>query len=549
VVSTTYPVRVWAGWDYNNPPASGPGLVPADALTNPAAWTAYGFGYDNTQPAPVPVAGGMRLSWAIDPDKGALQAVPITYTAGHTYLLTLSATADDDTWEWRMSWGYGNGHYTPLHRGTGETTLTWLCPETKVHPFGIEASALADGHNITVTRLGVWDLSDPTVVWNPLELNTCDVLMPLTITHGRSEIGSQPDAPQCSFDYVGPTAPQLGSPMRVQATDNSGGWADPRITWGASAWTWGGNDGTTTRFEGTVTSVVAVESLGQVVRWQVEGTGVQAALGAEPVLLSRPTETDVARVQAIAAAAGTTVTIRGTSTLQLRADEIDRDALAAIHEVAESAGGLFWQDADGTLNYGTANHRDDPATRTLPCDVIEDGVEWRTDLSLIINHVVLTWGEPGTETQDTWRDDPSITQWGMRSVRVDTLAADRTQAGALAALILARRRQPYWRMPGVVIDYDWLGSNTAAALATRVGDAVIMPVPTLPGPTPATATRWLVEGWAEVWDTGGHLQQFAVSDPARSVTGRIVSWNTQRSRTWATWRPLSWTDQLVEVPA
>jgi hypothetical protein len=394
-----------------------------------------------------------------------------------------------------------------------------------------------------------------TVLIGGATADPCRVLLPVEIRHGRSGVDYQPDAPDATFDWDGATPPGLlGDTVAILHTyttyqsvrDDYATYTDVLAAYPTYGALLAGNR-QPVRFAGTITSLDAIEERGVVTRYRVQATGVQAQLGFTPVLLSRPVETDVERVQAIAAAAGVTIGIVGTAGITLAADEIDRDALAALHEVCVNSGGLLWQTPGGAIMYGPLNHREHPPVATVPCGHLLDGVEWRQDLELVINHVVLKWGDP--ETQDTFRDDTSIDQWGMRHIELATKAADRTQAGVLGALIIARRAWPYWRTPGVLVDMNNDADPTTFAVADLdVSDKILVPVSTDPGPLPAPVVEWLVEGWVETYTAGGHDLQLALTDAARSTTSGVRNWAEQRAGgTWDHWRAGSWLDQLVEV--
>lgn len=539
-------VTVAAGADYAHVPSPGNNLLPADTLTNPDRWAAAGFGYDNIQPAPVPVAGGMRLTWDTLKANAAIQGVFFDATAGTTYTLAVTATAGVAAGRWRASIGWNASTEWAADGQTATLQMVWTAPETRTYLWGVETLSPTTGPH-TVTAIGVWDHTDPANVWPTLPLDDCRVELPVKVTHGRSGAETQPDAPTCEFTWWGADPPgRLGGQLAVTATVPAAAtWADAGAPWAGTGWTWDGGRRWAPRFVGTITSLTAVEQDGQVQSWKVQGTGRQALLAAIPVRLDRPEESDTQRVIAIGEAAGIDVVPVGPSGLTLRADSIDRPALDALHEVAKSAGGLVWQDPDGTVRYGTLGHRDSTPARTLPCQVIGDGVEWTQDMSTIVNHVVLKWGDP--EEQDTWRDDPSIRAWGWRGVEVTTLAADRSQAGVLAALIVARRAQPWWRMPGVMLDWDTMSPAEAKqAHMLAVSEQLLLPIPTQPGPTPAAAARWIVEGWVEQWDSDGHTQQVAVSEASRSVAAGITSWAAKRdSGPWSQWAAMSWNEQLA----
>jgi hypothetical protein len=302
------------------------------------------------------------------------------------------------------------------------------------------------------------------------------------------------------------------------------------------------------RFTGTITGLAAVEQGGQVTGWDVRATGTQARLGVTPVLLDRPAETDVARVQAIATAAGTPLTVAGTPGVTLAADTIDRDALSALHQVCESSAGMIWQARDGGIWYGAADHRDQPPTSLLPAGAVVDGITWDEDIEGIVNHVTVKWGPENAQQQNTHRDQPSIDRWGMRHADVNTMCADQVNADQLGLLILARRKDPYFRMPGVLLDVDALSVvDFTTATMLEVSTPVLLPVLPTPSPTPAQPTGWVVEGWVERWTVDGHWMQLAVSDAARSISSGLRSWADVAGQPWSVWAAGSWLEQLVEV--
>jgi hypothetical protein len=309
---------------------------------------------------------------------------------------------------------------------------------------------------------------------------------------------------------------------------------------------WTGIRGRSLRFKGHITRIKAIEIENEVRAWEVEATGNQALLGRVPVDLTRPAESDVARVQAIAAAAGVTLEIIGPPGVTLAADTIFRDALDAIHEVCKSSGGVLWQRRDGTLTYGTMYRADFMPSRIISCQAILDGIEWSRDATKVINHVVVKYGPEGSRQQDTYRDDPSIAEWGYRSVDVDTKCLASADAGFLGLAILARRQKPRWVMPGVVVlrnsatDAQWSQVSTL-----DFGHTAFLEVEETPTPTPGENTPWTVEGWVETWEPEGRRVQFALSEYR---LGEPVTWNQALAQTWDYWRSNhSWLTAMVEV--
>lgn len=383
-------------------------------------------------------------------------------------------------------------------------------------------------------------------------LDTCQVLMPLEIVHGRSGVVNQPDAPTCSFTWDGDTAPVgLGESVQVfeAVAFEAASWADPDVSWADPAALWGGGAETLVpRFAGYVDSLTAQELGGPVVGWGVACVGFEAALGYRTISISRPAELDTVRVVQIGLNAGIAVTPVGDPGITLAAQVYeDVDALSALHEVCASTGGLLWQDRAGNVLYGTAHHREHLDARTLECDVISDGLEWQQSVDDILNDVTAKWATGET----TFTDTASTAQiWGTRHADVTTTALAEEDAEQLAQLILRRRAWPYWSSPSVLVYADALDkSGTAAVAGIEVSSGVLLPLPIgQPGPVPSDLSLGVVEGWVETWDTAGHTIQYAVSDAARWNDIRLRTWAEVATETWAYWAAGDWSDQLIREP-
>lgn len=494
-----------------------------------------------------------------------------------------------------------------------------------------------------------------------VRLEQCDVALPVQITHGRSGVTAQPDAPTCTFRYLGSEPPgsvgdavSVSRPGADQATWNSDG-----VMWVDGEYSWLGYRDSVPKFVGSIAFLKANEVDGVVDSWDVACVGRQAALGRIKILMVRPVETDIERVQAIAAEVGYILNVVGTSDILLAADTLDTDALSALHQICSSAAGILWQGRSGDLWYGTANHRNLSVENVIDCEVILDGIAWDNDQENIVNSVTVTWGaesasdsidsvwnyrtggasDPGSgnvntdgttflalsrlngngfdmapilrqlpvgtaiygqqkanadnyarwsvdgavsegsgwflvpiqvvesggsgvgnnadlafrfgttsQQQETFKDAGSIAEWGLRHLDVSTLLYDTAQAGQLGLLILGRRAQPYWRMPGVIADYR----GTTAVQANRLdslemGEGATFPVPVTPGPTPGTQHEWTIEGWVEEWSTEGHRLQLAVSDRRRTGGTGLRDWAAMRDAgAWSHWQALKWINALVK---
>jgi len=117
---------------------------------------------------------------------------------------------------------------------------------------------------------------------------------------------------------------------------------------------------------------------------------------------------------------------------------------------------------------------------------------------------------------ETYVDEDSVAQWGRRHADLVTRCADEQEAGVFALTVLARRSQPFWSMPGVLVPMDDVPAVQAVAINNlEVSAGVLVPVPVKPGNTPAPIDQWAVEGWVEEFTDDGRWLQFALSDWAR----------------------------------
>ena len=386
-----------------------------------------------------------------------------------------------------------------------------------------------------------------------VRVDSCDVGLPLTIQHGRYNPNSQPDAPTCTFTYLGDTPPQLGQLVRVISaypSQDPATWLDDRFTWNDMSVSWLGSTGDSVRFMGEVSRVTAVEDSGEIVSWAITATGHMAQLGDRAVLMERPQETDVARVTAILTATGFPFIIYGTDTKELAADAIDKDALGALHEICGWTGGMLWQRRDGTIVYGTTAHRDTEAVAVLPCEILADGIAWELDTDQIVNKLVLHWETPAGSTQQTYNDAGSQLRWGVQDANVTTKLWE-GQEDVVAAIILFRRSEPKWTLPGTIYS-DWTRNTNVqerAMLSVDVSDTVLLPIAPTPGPTPAPNSQWTLEGWVEIIDATGRYSQLSITDHTRYSTASLRTWQQALDLgTWQDWIDLgTWRELLVKA--
>lgn len=387
-----------------------------------------------------------------------------------------------------------------------------------------------------------------------VEIDPCRVALPVTVTMGRSSFNYQPDAPTCQFTWLGGNPPfKLGSELRVFAYVDNGSaakWTDPNVTWTDSRYSWFAQYTKYTRFTGEVMNVTATQEDLAIKSYTIEAVGTQAKLGSKFIRISRPKETEVQRIAAIAAAAGMVINIKGGQALEmnLRADNIERDALAAIHEVCTSTGSILWQDVDGSLWYGLSDFRASKPKFVLPCDVIRDDITWKDSLDLMVNSITIEYGNnPDNLLRITQEDADSIAEWQKRSNSISTLLDNQSDAEVAAEIILRRRAQPFWINSDVVFlvsENGSLGQYTQVC-NFQLSDGVLAPIASEPEVT-SEMFQWSIEGWVETYDVD-HYIQYALSDRQRFGAYGLRNWDEVRQMgDWGFWAPSTYSEMLVK---
>jgi hypothetical protein len=210
--------------------------------------------------------------------------------------------------------------------------------------------------------------------------------------------------------------------------------------------------------------------------------------------------------------------------------------------------------ANDTL-YAQEKADSDNSSRWRILTATDNGTWWHLDVEHIDatgtgvkknTALVLDFRIRSGQTQETFRDDDSIAKWGYRHQDIGTQCATAEDAALLGSVVLARRREPRWVMPGVIVlrdtstDAEWV--QVAAA---EVGHTAMIDVETVPSATPGAITAWTVEGWVETWASEGRRVQFALSEYRLGIP---IPWSQADDETWAYWRDnASWLTAMVEV--
>lgn len=406
-------------------------------------------------------------------------------------------------------------------------------------------------------------------IWKPI--NPRRVGLPVEMRVGRSSGGTQPDPPSMSFTWLGPDCPfQPGSKIQATAVGVAAGASHPtgwlnKDPWASSILNWGarGTPVSSVRFVGEVQQMVAIESEWAVREWRIHCAGDMPRRFQNLISLIRPEESDVSRVQAIAATIGETVNIAGTSSVLLiahtAANPLQGSALELLYQIAESTGALVWQDELGRVWYGTANHRAGNPTHVFDASWILDGLQWNQNVAELVNEVAITYGyEPvdaegqptGERPIENWENAPSIGMFGHRAVAIDTELLDYASAATFALTVLARRMIPFWVVPGIHTSSKIHGRLDVTNGVT-FGTGILAPIAYRPEDFEEGRKKlavWSIEGWAESWPEWNVQEfQFAISDRILWGARAIRNWGETNLYTWGFWKDYSWLDQLVAV--
>jgi hypothetical protein len=151
-----------------------------------------------------------------------------------------------------------------------------------------------------------------------------------------------------------------------------------------------------------------------------------------------------------------------------------------------------------------------------------------------------------TQTQNTYRDNASIDEWGFRHAEIDTLLAEQSDADEMGNTVLARRATPYWVMPGILCNSQDMDTAQYREInALQVGDGLLLQIPVAPGPIDQVES-WSVEGWVEKWETPHEqLLQISVSDRQRWGAYALRRWSKTVEYPWSYWVPFTWLEQLT----
>ena len=171
-----------------------------------------------------------------------------------------------------------------------------------------------------------------------------------------------------------------------------------------------------------------------------------------------------------------------------------------IRYTASSAGGVFYDRADGSIWYDRRADRSSRSAFTLANSDLDSSIAFTRSITAIGNSVTVT--RTGTDAKAS--DSTSIGKFGKRAGSRDTRIHNLSDAQTLANSFIAGFKSPVWRPDSVsctLTNPDMTDATRANLLGVFCGSKVTIPVPSQIGGGTAT---YFVENFT--WTTGvGYL--------------------------------------------
>lgn len=377
------------------------------------------------------------------------------------------------------------------------------------------------------------------ILVNDVPIDLSDVEYNVAISHGRSSIGSQPEAGSTQITIRGATgtALNIGDELRIGAYTGI------------------------CRFRGTITDLridyLSTDPATPITT--VIGIGVLARLGLLTTGEDAYDKESVRdRVDAVLSDSGLSYLNAADTTLELDSnnDPGVMSKLGYLQTLAEWSGGTYFDDCRGRVifedygNRGIAGNPgiwentteawsfytsawstfpDNNAAEQLPGSAIEWAPTWTKNLTNVINDIEVTYGNGSIyELEDT----ASIAQHGRRKYGLVTEFHGADDAQERAQQILAAQAQPLWSLGQISVRMNRLTTDQRnAALALLSGSRII--INDIPAGGPYEQFQGIVEGWSETYTPGEHVLTLSLSDPRFSY--QTVTWgDVSASLTWGT---------------
>lgn len=368
------------------------------------------------------------------------------------------------------------------------------------------------------------------IVVGGVSLNLDNVEYQVSITHGRNDISSQPEASTAAIAIRG----SAGLDIALSDSVDIAAWE-------------------TTRFTGEVSdiSITHLSSVPPMAITTVTAIGNLSNLGSRITGTSGyASETVYSRAEEILTDSGETYLNGGTSSLELFAvsagNAVPQTCLDGLQALAEWSGGTYFDTPNGYIVFESYGSRGltafagvwsvliNPwsayeqtwdsfptsfAGTMLPANGVIFTPSWNQNQSSIINDVSVSHGDPASYHQET--DATSIATYGRRALTLETGLKSTGDATSRASAILLSQALPLWNLGNISIYVNQLSEPERNLVLNLISGSSVV-VNNLPEPAPFSQFLGIVEGWSESYTPGQHILTLSISDPRYSF--QTVTW-------------------------
>jgi hypothetical protein len=368
------------------------------------------------------------------------------------------------------------------------------------------------------------------IIVGGVTLNLDNVEYQVSVTHGRNDISSQPEASTAVISIRGSEG------LDIALSD----------VMDVNAWS-------TTRFTGEVTdiSITHLSTVPPTAITTVTAVGNLSNLGSRITgTAGYSSETVYSRAEEILTDSGESYLNGGTSSLELFAvsagNAVPQTCLDGLQALAEWSGGTYFDTPTGVIVFESYGSRGATAFAgawsalinpwsfyeqtwdsfptsfagtILPANGVIYTPSWNQNQSSIINDASVSHGDPPSYHQAT--DATSIALYGRRALTLETGLKATGDATSRASAILLAQALPLWNLGNISIYVDQLTEPDRNLVLNLISGSSVV-VNNLPSPAPFTQFLGIVEGWSESYTPGQHILTLSISDPRYSF--QTVTW-------------------------
>jgi len=370
-------------------------------------------------------------------------------------------------------------------------------------------------------------MSITEIAINGAAIDLTNVEYNVQVTHGRSDIKSQPEASTAAIRLRGATGTgvDVGDDITIDAYNER-------------------------RFAGNVTDLAMshLDTTPPTPVVQVQAVGYLSKLGTLTTDGAAYTPETVRERVAEVMDATTLDYFNGADQLldlAANADPGINPVLSYLQTLAEWSGGTYFDDPTGRIvfeDYGDRGVAANPgiwnnqagtfaantgawntypssnAAPSIPAGAIAWSPEWAKNFQTIVNDIEVEYDGGSIYQQD---DSGSIADFGRRTYKLTTELAASADAQERANQILTAQAQPLWNLGQITVLVDKLTTGQRDALLELMNGARVI-VNGLPAGSPYTQFQGIVEGWSETYVPGRHLLTLSLSDPRASY--QVATW-------------------------